>query len=278
MYVGGCNILVTNPRDIPAFIKLLKKEKYTIMTGVNTLYNALMNHPDFAKLDFSELKMSVAGAMALQKAVVQRWIKLTNSLLIEGYGLTETSPVACCNPVNGNDKTGTIGLPVSSTDIKLIDEDNQEVKNGDAGELCVKGPQVMQGYWQRPEETAKVFIDGWLKTGDIAEMDADGYFKIVDRKKDMILVSGFNVYPNEIEDVIATHPSVLEVAAVGVSDSHSGEIVKIFVVKRSEVSKEDLIAHAKKDLVAYKIPKQIEFLKEIPKTNVGKILRRALRE
>lgn len=282
MCAGNTNLLITNPKDIPGFIKILRKNKFSVMTGVNTLFNALMNHPDFHKIDFSQLKLSVAGAMALQKAVADRWIKLTGTSLIEGYGLTEASPVVCCNPIDGRDRTGTIGLPLSSTEVKLLDDNEQEVPAGQAGELCVKGPQVMAGYWQRPEETAKIMTkDGWLKTGDIAIVDNDGFFKIVDRKKDMILVSGFNVYPNEIEDVIATHPGVLEVAAVGVPDQHSGEVVKIFVVRRPntpEVTAEELIAHAKKSLTGYKVPRHVEFRAELPKTNVGKILRRALRD
>jgi long-chain acyl-CoA synthetase len=217
--------------------------------------------------------------MALQKAVAERWKKLTNAPIVEGYGLTETSPVLTCNPIDGNDRMGFIGIPVPSTDIKLVDDNGQEVKLGDAGELCAHGPQVMQGYWQKPEETAKVFLaPGWIKTGDVAVADADGFFKIVDRKKDMILVSGFNVYPNEIEDVVAMHNQVAEVAAVGVPDEHSGEVVKIFVVKRGHVTVEEIVEHCRKNLVGYKVPKHVEFRTELPKTNVGKILRRALRE
>ena len=279
MRIGGCNILVTNPKDIPAFIKLLKKANYTVCTGVNTLYNALMNHPDFTSIDFSKLKISVAGGMALQKAVSERWMKLTRTPLVEGYGLTETSPVATCNPIDGTDRVGTIGVPLPSTDIKLIDEEGRSVKPGEPGEICVKGPQVTQGYWQKPDETAKVFTsDGWLKTGDVAIEESDNFFKIVDRKKDMILVSGFNVYPNEVEDIVASHAQVAEVAAIGVSDEKSGEVVKIFVVKKGPVTEEELIDHCRKSLVAYKVPKHVEFRKELPKTNVGKILRRALRD
>ncbi len=278
MYYGGCNLLVTNPKDIPAFVKLLGKERYTVLTGVNTLFNALMNHPDFAKIDFSKLKLSVGGAMALQKSVVERWKDITKSTLIEGYGLTEASPVVCANPIDGNDRIGTIGLPLPNTNVKLVDEDGNDAKEGEAGELCLQGPQVMQGYWQRPEETKDMFIGDWMRTGDVAQVDSDGFFKIVDRKKDMILVSGFNVYPNEIEDVIASHPSVLEVAAIGAPNEHSGEVVKVVVVKKSHVTESDIIAHAKKDLVAYKVPKIVEFREELPKTNVGKILRRALRD
>ncbi len=276
---GATNILVTNPRDIPAFIKLLRKTHFTVFTGVNTLYNGLMNHDDFMSIDFSALKISVAGGMALQSAVAERWLKKTGTKLIEGYGLTETSPVAVVNPVDGSDRAGTIGLPVPSTDVKLIDDSGNEVASGSAGEICIKGPQVMQGYWQNEAETRNVMLPGgWLKTGDVAVMDSSGFFKIVDRKKDMILVSGFNVYPNEVEDVIATHPMVAEVAAVGVPDKHSNEVVKVFVVKKGAVTEAEIIEHCRKGLVGYKVPKFVEFRTELPKTNVGKILRRALRE
>jgi len=281
MWYGAQNILITNPRDIPGFIKDLKKYKFTVMTGVNTLFNALMNNPAFKTIDFSQVKVSVGGAMAVQRAVTERWKEMTGSLLVEGYGLTEASPVVCCNPIAGGDRVGTIGFPLPSTEIKLIDDDGREVtKLGESGELCVRGPQVMQGYWQRPDETSKVLTsDGWLKTGDVATLDAEGYVKIVDRKKDMILVSGFNVYPNEVEDAIASHPGVQEVAAVGVKDEHSGEVVKVFVVKKeSSLTEKDVIEHAKKSLTNYKVPKFVEFRAELPKTNVGKILRRALRD
>lgn len=277
---GTHNILITNPRDIPAFIKELQKYPITVCTGVNTLFNALMNHPDFKKIDFSTWKISVAGAMALQKAVATRWKEITGSVIVEGYGLTETSPVACCNPIDGTDRTGTIGLPLPSTLVKMIDDNGKDVAIGESGEICIKGPQVMKGYWQRPDETANVMTaDGWFKTGDIGVMDADGFSRIVDRKKDMILVSGFNVYPNEVEDVIAAHPGVLECAAIGIADQHSGEVVKIFVVKKdADVTAEQLIEHARKSLAGYKVPKAVEFRNELPKTNVGKILRRALRD
>lgn len=278
--IGGHNILITNPKDIGGFIKTLRKTRFTVGTGVNTLFNALMNHPDFEKIDFKPLKVSVAGGMALQTSVAKRWKEITKSPIVEGYGLTETSPVVCCNPIDGTDKVGTVGLPLPSTDVQLRDDNEKLSPAGESGELCVKGPQVMKGYWQRPDETAKVMTsDGWLKTGDIAVVDAQGFFKIVDRKKDMILVSGFNVYPNEIEDVIALHPGVLEVAAVGIPDQHSGEVVKIFVVKKDPaLTEEQLLQHAKKQLTGYKMPKLVEFRTELPKTNVGKILRRALRE
>ncbi|HEX7676112.1 MAG TPA: AMP-binding protein [Bdellovibrio sp.] len=278
--MGAENVLVTNPRDIPGFIKELKKTPFTALAGVNTLFNALMNNPEFVTIDFKNVKVSVAGAMTLQKPVAEKWMELTKSVIVEGYGLTEASPVVCCNPIDGTDRTGTIGLPVPSTDVRLLNDDGQEVAMGEAGELCCLGPQVMKGYWNRPDETANVMTkDGWLRTGDIATMDADGFFKIVDRKKDMILVSGFNVYPNEVEEAIASHPGVLEVAAIGVPDQHSGEIVKVVIVKRDpNLTAEEVIAHAKKSLTNYKVPRLVEFRTELPKTNVGKILRRALRD
>ncbi len=277
---GGNNIMITNPKDIPAFIKVLRKTPFSIMTGVNTLYNALMLNPEFSKLDFSHLKVSVAGGMALQTSVAARWKLLTGTPVVEGYGLTETSPVATCNPIDGTDRPGTIGLPLPSTEIRICDDDGNEVKDGESGEICIKGPQVMKGYWQRQDETDLVLTkDGWLKTGDIAVIDKDGFAKIVDRKKDMILVSGFNVYPNEVEDVIATHPGVAEVAAIGIPDEKSGEAVKIVVVKKDPaLTAESLITHARNGLAGYKVPKKVEFRTELPKTNVGKILRRALRE
>lgn len=280
MNYGARNILITNPRDIPAFIKTLRTSTFSIITGVNTLFNALMNHPDFVKIDFKKLKISVAGAMALQRPVAERWQKLTATLLVEGYGLTETSPVVCCNPiVPGLDRLGTIGVPLPSTQVRLIDDNGQDVEPGQSGELCAQGPQVMKGYWNRPDETEKVLDQNkWLKTGDIAVMDSEGYFKIVDRKKDMILVSGFNVYPNEVEEVLVTHPAVLEAAAVGVSDEKSGEAVKAFVVLKGSATAEELIQHCRKNLTNYKVPKSVSFRNELPKTNVGKILRRALRE
>lgn len=278
--MGAENVLITNPKDIPGFIKELKKIPFTAMAGVNTLFNALMNNPEFVTIDFKKVKVSVSGAMTLQKPVAEKWMELTKSVIVEGYGLTEASPVVSCNPIDGTDKVGSIGMPVPSTDVKLLDDNDQEVKMGEPGELCCKGPQVMKGYWKRDDETAKVMTaDGWLRTGDIATVDQDGFFKIVDRKKDLIIVSGFNVYPNEIEEAIASHPGVLEVAAIGVPDTHSGEIVKVVVVKRDpKLTAEDVIAHARKSLTNYKVPKLVEFRTDLPKTNVGKILRRALRD
>ena len=276
---GGLNVLITNPKDIPGFLKILRGSGWTVMTGVNTLFNALMNHPDFPALDFSSLKISVAGGMALQTSVAARWRAIAGSPIAEGYGLTETSPVATCNPIDGTDRPGTIGLPLPSTDVKMIDAEGRDVAQGESGELCVRGPQVMKGYWRRDDETAKVMLPGgWLRTGDVAEMDPDGFFRIVDRIKDMILVSGFNVYPNEVEDAIADMPGVLEVAAVGVPDDRSGEAVKVFIVKRDPaLTAEQVIAHARTELTGYKIPRHVEFRAELPKTNVGKILRRELR-
>jgi long-chain acyl-CoA synthetase len=279
MRYGGMNVLITNPRDIPAFIKELQAVPFTVITGVNTLFNALMNHPDFAKLDFKRLKTTVGGAMAVQRAVSDRWRQMTGGALVEGYGLTEASPVVSCNPISGGEKIGTIGLPFPSTDIKIVDDDGNEVPMGEPGEICVKGPQVMQGYWQRQDETDKVIKDGWLHTGDVAQAEPDGFFRIVDRKKDMILVSGFNVYPNEVEDVLARHPKVLEVAVIGIPDDHSGETIKAFIVKRdATLTVDELKEFAKTELTGYKVPKHYEFRDELPKTNVGKILRRALRD
>jgi long-chain acyl-CoA synthetase len=280
MVLGGENVLITNPRDIPGFVKELAKHKYSIITGVNTLFNALLNHPEFAKLDFSHLKLAVGGGMAVQKAVAERWKQVTGTPLIEGYGLTETAPSATANPLNVKDYTGSIGVPMSSTEIVLRDDSGADVAHGQPGEICIRGPQVMKGYWQRPDETAEVLgADGYLRTGDIGIMDDKGFIRIVDRKKDMILVSGFNVYPNEIEQVVAMHPGVLEVAAIGVLDEHSGEVPKVFVVKKDpQLTEQDVLEHCKKELTGYKRPKYVEFRSELPKTNVGKILRRALRE
>ncbi len=280
MKIGGMNYLITNPRDMPGFVKELARVPFTAMTGVNTLFNGLLNTPGFDKLDFSRFKFTMGGGMAVQRVVADRWKKLTGVTLVEAYGLTETSPAACVNPLDLRDYNGSIGLPIPSTDASIQDDDGKQLGVGETGELCLKGPQVMRGYWQRPEETAKVLTpDGWLHTGDIAKMDANGYFYIVDRKKDMILVSGFNVYPNEIEDVIAQCPGVLEVAAVGVPDEKSGEAVKIVVVKKDpNLTAEMLKAHSRANLTGYKLPKYIEFRDALPKTNVGKILRRELRD
>jgi long-chain acyl-CoA synthetase len=276
---GGCNLLIPNPRDLDGFIKELGKHPVTVMTGVNTLFNGLLNHPAFSKTTVSQLKFAVAGAMAVQQAVAERWKNVTGTALVEGYGLTESSPVVAVNPIDGTERIGTIGMPVPSTEIKLVDDANREVAPGEPGELCVRGPQVMQGYYHRPDETAKVLVDGWLHTGDVAVVDDQGFFKIVDRKKDMILVSGFNVYPNEIEDVIARHPKVLEVAVIGVPSESSGEAVKAFVVKRdASLTDDEVIAHCREHLTAYKVPRKVEFRTELPKSNVGKILRRELRE
>ena len=280
MKVGGLNVLITNPRDIPAFVKELGKHRYNIITGVNTLFNAFLNNPDFNKLDFSKVKICVGGGMAVQKAVADRWKQVTGRTLLEGYGLTETSPCATMNPLNLEAYSGSIGLPMPSTEVVLRDDAGKEVALGEPGEICIRGPQVMKGYWQRPDETAKVLgADGFLLTGDVGIMDDKGFVRIVDRKKDMILVSGFNVYPNEIEQVVAMHPGVLEVAAIGVADEHSGEVPKIFVVKKDpQLTEQDLLEHCKKELTGYKRPKYVEFRTELPKTNVGKILRRALRD
>ncbi|MDA0274803.1 MAG: long-chain-fatty-acid--CoA ligase [Proteobacteria bacterium] len=277
---GGCNLLIPNPRDIPGFIKELKNNRFTAISGLNTLYNALLNHPDFASIDFSKLRLASAGGMAMQQAVADRWQKATKVPILEGYGLTETSPVVTTNPVDQTAFSGTIGLPVPSTVITIRDDDENILPLGQVGEICIAGPQVMKGYWQRPEETAKVMAkDGAFKTGDIGVMDERGYVKIVDRKKDMILVSGFNVYPNELEGVVAMMPGVLEVAVIGVADEHSGEVPKVFIVKKdSALTVQMVLDHCKEQLTGYKRPKHVEFRTELPKTNVGKILRRALRD
>jgi long-chain acyl-CoA synthetase len=277
---GATNVLIVNPRDIRGFIKELAHYKFTAITGVNTLFNALLNHPDFARLDFSHLQVALGGGMAVQKAVAERWKQVTGKTLIEAYGLTETSPAVTINPLDLAEFNGSVGLPVPSTEVVMRDDAGRDQTFGQAGELCVRGPQVMAGYWQRPEETAKVMMaDGFLRTGDMAVMDKKGFVRIVDRKKDMILVSGFNVYPNEVEDVVAMHPGVLEVAAVGVPDERTGEAVKVFIVKRDPaLTAEAVIAHCRENLTAYKVPHQVEFRTELPKTNVGKILRRALKE
>ncbi|MFC4762085.1 long-chain-fatty-acid--CoA ligase [Dyella koreensis] len=280
MRLGGLNWLITNPRDMPGFVKELKKSRFTALTGVNTLFNGLLNTPGFAEVDFSRLHLTLGGGMAVQRAVAERWKKVTGIPLAEAYGLTETSPAVCINPLDLKDYNSSIGLPVPSTDVAIWSEEGQLLPVGEVGELMVHGPQVMKGYWQRPDETAKVLgADGWLHTGDIARMDENGYFYIVDRKKDMILVSGFNVYPNEVEDIVMTHPGVAEVAAVGVPDEHSGEVVKLFVVRKDpNLTVEALKEFCRQNLTGYKRPKVIEFRDSLPKSNVGKILRRELRD
>ncbi|AOZ52109.1 long-chain-fatty-acid--CoA ligase [Chromobacterium vaccinii] len=278
--IGALNVLITNPRDIPGFVKELRKYPITCITGVNTLFNALLNNPEFSKLNFSSWRLTLGGGMAVQKAVADKWKAVTGVPLVEAYGLTETSPAACINPMDLKEYNGTIGLPVPSTEIEIRDAEGKPVAMGEQGELCIRGPQVMRGYWQRPDETAKVLgDDGFLATGDMAVITPEGYVKLVDRKKDMILVSGFNVYPNEIEDVVAGHPDVLEVACIGVPDDKSGEVVKVFVVKKNPaLTDKDIIRYCRENLTGYKVPKLVEFRNELPKTNVGKILRRALRD
>lgn len=279
MKYGGLNLLITNPRDMPGFVKELKNNKFTAITGVNTLFNGLLNTPGFEQLDFSNLKLSLGGGMAVQRPVAERWQTVTKSRLVEGYGLTECAPLVTISPYDLQAYNGSIGLPAPSTDIRIMGEDGQEVAKGEAGELWVKGPQVMQGYYKRPEATAECLKDGWFATGDIATYDDEGFFFIVDRKKDMIIVSGFNVFPNEIEEVCMMNQGILEVAAVGVPHEISGEQVKIFVVKKDQsLTEKDIIAHCRKNLTNYKVPKFVEFRDELPKTNVGKILRRALKE
>ena len=280
MTLGGENILIPNPRDIPGFIKEMGNFKFTAFTGVNTLFNALVNRPEFAKLDFSSLRMCLGGGMAVQEAVAVKWKQVTGCTLVEAYGLTETSPAAIINPLDLPAYNGAIGLPIPSTDVVLRDDDGKDVPLGQPGEIAIRGPQVMAGYWNRPDETAKVMTpDNFFLTGDIGVMDERGFVKIVDRKKDMILVSGFNVYPNEIEAVVAMHPGVLECAAIGVPDAKSGEAVKLFVVKKNEsLTADELMKHLRAQLTGYKVPREIEFRKDLPKTNVGKILRRELRD
>lgn len=278
MHIGAKNILITNPRDMPGFIKELKKHKFTLFTGVNTLFNGLLNQPNLDEVDFSSLKGSIAGGMAVQDFVAKKWAEKTGSQLVEGYGLSETSPVASCNPLNGEHKIGTIGLPVPSTNMAVFTEEGQQLAQGEIGEICINGPQVMSGYWKK--DNSDVFFEGgWFRTGDIGVMDEEGFFKIVDRKKDMINVSGFNVFPNEVENVIADHEKVLEVAVIGVPDPNSTEAVKAFIVKKDpSLTEQELKEWCKEELTGYKKPKHIEFMDELPKTNVGKILRRALKE
>ena len=277
--LGGTNLLITNPRDIPGFVKELSKFPFTAITGVNTLFNALLNDANFNKLDFSTLRLSAGGGMAVQNAVAERWEKLTGHYLLEGYGLTECSPLVSVNPYDITCHTGSIGLPVPSTDVRIVDDEDKDVAPGEPGELCIRGPQVMVGYWQRVDATDEVLKNGWLHTGDIVTVDSEGFIRIVDRKKDMILVSGFNVYPNEIEDVLMQHEKVREAAAIGVPSDLSGEAVKVCIVKKDpSLTKEEVLDHCRRQLTGYKVPKIIEFRDELPKTNVGKILRRELRD
>jgi long-chain acyl-CoA synthetase len=277
--IGAHNVLITNPRDMKAFIGDLAKKRFTVITGVNTLFNGLLNQEAFGKLDFSGLKIAVGGGMAVQKATAEKWKEVTGVPLAEGYGLTETAPVATCNPIDGTERIGTIGMPLPNTEVMIADDAGNPVALGERGEIFIKGPQVMKGYWNRPEETALVMQGDWFKSGDIGVMDADGYTKIVDRKKEMILVSGFNVYPNEVEDVVASCPGVLEVGVIGMPDPKSTEKVVAYVVKKdSELTEEKVIAHCKEFLTNYKVPKEVYFTEELPKTNVGKILRRKIKE
>lgn len=277
--IGAHNLLITNPRDMSAFCKDLSKKKFTVFTGVNTLFNGLLNQEAFKALDFSKLKIAVGGGMAVQKATAEKWMALTGTPLAEGYGLTETSPVASCNPIDGTERIGTIGVPLPNTEFMVIDDEGNILPVGERGEICIKGPQVMKGYWNKPKETAEVMMGDWFKSGDIGVMDNDGFTKIVDRKKEMILVSGFNVYPNEVENVIASYPGVLEVGVIGISDPKSTErVVAYLVVKDKSITGEQIIAHCHESLTNYKCPKEVYFVDELPKSNVGKILRRKIKE
>ena len=280
MKIGALNYLITNPRDMPNFVKELNNVSFSVITGVNTLFIGLLNTPGFDEIDFSGLKFTLGGGMAVQQPVAERWARVTGSPLLEAYGLTETSPAVCINPLNLPEYNGSIGLPISSTEVSIQDENGNLLPQGESGELCVRGPQVMKGYWNREEATANVLsADGWLKTGDVAKMDTEGFIRIVDRIKDMILVSGFNVYPNEVESIIAGHEGVLEVGVIGVPDGKRGEVVKAVIVRKDpSLTEADVIAHCRKDLTAYKVPRIVEFRDELPKTNVGKILRRELRD
>jgi long-chain acyl-CoA synthetase len=278
---GATNVLITNPRDIPGFVKTLQNEPFTAMTGVNTLFNALLHNESFRKLDFTNFRLAVGGGMAVQRKVAEEWERVTGTVLIEGYGLTETSPVVCCNPVRSARFTGTIGLPLPSTDVSIRDGDGRELGLDEPGELCVQGPQVMKGYWERPDETEATFFEGrWLRTGDVAAIDAEGYVRIVDRKKDVIIVSGFNVFPNEVEDVAVRFEGVLEAACVGIPDDEGNEVVTLFIVPEAghEIDTEALRSFCRENLSAYKVPRRVEIRDELPKTNVGKILRRELRD
>ncbi len=280
MCIGGVNHLITNPRDLPAFVRELSRLRFSALPGVNTLFNGLLNTPGFDAIDFSRLKLSLGGGMSVQRAVAQRWQEVTGCPLLEAYGLTEASPAVCINPLDAQSYNGTIGLPISSTEVCIRDDQGKVVAQGEAGELCVRGPQVMRGYWNRPDATAECLdADGWLATGDIAAMDERGFVSILDRKKDLILVSGFNVYPNEIEQVAVSHPGVLEAGVIGVPDDHSGEAVRLVVVRKDEgLSEESLRAHCEAQLAAYKRPKSVVFADELPKSNIGKVVRRELRE
>jgi long-chain acyl-CoA synthetase len=278
--IGGCQLLIANPRDIPGFVKTLQKSRITLMSGLNTLYNALANAPGIEKVDFSQMVFAVSGGMATQEAVAKKWKEVTGQPIVEGYGLSETSPVVCANRLDIEEFTGTIGYPLPSTDVSVRSSDGTVLPPGERGELCVKGPQVMAGYWQRPDETAKVMTaDGWFRTGDVAVLLPDGQVKIVDRMKDMVLVSGFNVYPNEVEDVIVKHPGVMEAAVIGLPDEHSGEVVVAYVVRKDpSLTIDELRQFCRENLTGYKVPRRIEFRETLPKTNVGKVLRRALKE
>lgn len=280
MHHGATNLLITNPRDIPAFVRELSKYPFTVLTGVNTLFNALLNNDDFCALDFRHFKLGFGGGMAVQRTVAERWKAVTGKALTEAYGLTETSPAAVINPMQDPQYTGAIGLPIPSTECTVRDQQGNDLPPGETGELCIRGPQVIRGYWQQEEAThAAIDGEGWFHSGDIARMDERGYFYILDRLKDMILVSGFNVYPNEVEDVVTLHPGVLEVAAIATADEHAGEVVKIVVVKKDpNLSADDLIVHCRKHLTGYKRPKYVVFTDALPKSNVGKILRRELRD
>ena len=280
MYKGFSNLLIPNPRDLPAVVGELRKYQPSFFPAVNTLFNALVNNEEFKQLDHSKLKMAMGGGMAVLPSTAEAWKKVTGTIIIEGYGLSETSPVATANPPATTEFSGTIGIPLPLTEVALLDDDGNEVALGEQGEISIRGPQVMKGYWNRPDETEKVMTkDGFFRTGDVGVMDTRGYFKIVDRKKDMILVSGFNVYPSEIEEVIAKHPKVLEVAAIGVPDEKSGEVPKLFIVKKDpSLTTEEVLAYAKQNLTGYKCPRYVEFMEELPKSNVGKILRKDLRK
>jgi len=278
MIKGAESVLIVNPRDLSTIVKAFNNHEIKVMTAVNTLFNALANSPEFASCDTSHLKVAMAGGMALQNAVADKFRQVTGCPALEGYGMTEASPVVTTNPLDDQARQGTIGVPIPSTIVRIVDEQYNPIPNGEVGELQVKGPQVMKGYYNRPDETAKTIVDGWLCTGDMATMNDDGFFKIVDRKKDMVLVSGFNVYPNEVEDVLVSHPKVLEAAVIGIPDEKSGEVVKAFIVKRdNSCTEKDLIEYCKENLTGYKRPKSYEFRTELPKSNVGKILRKDLR-